>query len=210
MVKCSECGFLAIRRQEDGRIIDADATYRTEGFQAYQRDTTFPTPNCYIREQPIHLEPFEGAGTAVKLAGEAPGLIYLGNKEGVDVTDQFVLSIIHKERICSGFTRWRGEGITPKEHREMQDRDNVLRWQREREESDKAFQAREASENRKWRFREFLVAVIGVAVLITVSLVAAFIERGGQPTINIVVSDKSGVTQSIQPGEQLGQSNNAP
>ena len=63
----------------------------------------------------------------------------------------------------------------------MMDRERMLKWQAEREEADRKWREGESRENRKWRFREFLVAVIAVGVVIVVTLVAAFIGRGGQP-----------------------------
>lgn len=201
MVKCSECGFLTIRNFTDGSLIEASDIYRQCGdvpFRNWQQLSYIPL--CFVRAYNLReeLEKVDLHGTQMADGG----------RPEAGWTEQ-LLTVIAGERECEPFTEWQ-QGFSPKEHREMLDRDNMLRWQRDREESDRAFQAREAVVNRKWRFREFLVAVIGVAVVVGVSLTAAFIERGGHPIINITTSDQPSVTQDIPSGEQSAPSNNTP
>lgn len=210
MVKCAKCGFLCYRNLEDRALVEAEANFRETG-KVPQPDR----PTEYDIGIPSSFVAGGGFGDIPICFARAADL---DSETKLDKTNQSsigqhsegaVLRAITKERECAHFTTWY-QGFTPKEHREMLDRDNMLIWQRDREESDRVFQAREAAENRKWRFREFLVAVIGVAVVVGVSLTAAFIERAGQPDINILVSDKSSVTQGIQPGELSEPGSNAP
>ena len=85
-----------------------------------------------------------------------------------------IRTVIQKERDCpDGFTPWKPY-FTPKEHREMLDR----QWMLERE--DRRDQAA-----RRLRFAEFAVAIIAVVLIV----VAAFIERGGQPIIQIITNE---------------------
>ena len=107
MVKCADCGFLELSRQNDGVLVEANAVYRAEGFQGWQKDEVFPTPICFVREQPIHLEPMIGEGFHLELVGELPGLVKLGDSQGGDATDKAILSIITKERECPQIIRWR-------------------------------------------------------------------------------------------------------
>ena len=54
----------------------------------------------------------------------------------------------------------------------MMDRERMLQWQAQRERSDK-----------RWRLAELVIIALTVAAVIW----AAFIERGGQPTINNII-----------------------
>jgi len=184
-----------------GVYIEASDMYRQLGdvpFRNWQQLSYIPL--CFVRAYNLREELAEVDLHGTQMAD--------GGRPEAGWTEQ-LLTVIAGERECEPLTEWQ-QGFSPKEHREMLDRDNMLRWQRDREESASAFQAREAAENRKWRFRKFLVAVIGVGIVITASLAAAFIERGGQPTINIVTSAPPGVTQGTQPAVQSGSSSNAP
>jgi hypothetical protein len=73
-----------------------------------------------------------------------------------------VRSEIQRERECKSFTTWKS-GSTPKEHREMIDREAMLKWQAEREEAD-----------RKWRSRQDwrLVIIAGIFTILGAILAA--------------------------------------
>lgn len=171
MVKCSECGFLALRTQTDWVSGEAPDYFRETG----QPPGTISFLLCFARKIKIQQE-------TDKLPKDSGGR---GNR---------VLQIISAERECDSFAEWQ-QGFSPKEHREMLDRERLLKWQTEENRS-----------NRRYRLIELaLVFVTIVAVLL-----AAFIERSGQPTIIINTSDQSSVTQGIQSGEQSTPGSNAP
>jgi hypothetical protein len=73
-----------------------------------------------------------------------------------------VAKIIKAERGCGSFSGWR-QGLTPKEHWEMEDRDRLRRWQAQREDAD-----------RRARRIEFII--LGV-VTIAAGVVGAFVQR---------------------------------
>lgn len=79
----------------------------------------------------------------------------------------------------------------------MLDRERMLQWQREREEADKVFRERESKANRRYRIIELVLVIMTVAVV----LLAAFIERSGQPTINNIIqtSPSTSDTEGSQP-----------
>ena len=95
-----------------------------------------------------------------------------------------VLEVITKERLCSAFTPWQ-QGFTPKEHREMLDRQELLRWQADREDADRTWRTKEAKRERRWRrkqassevfWRWVQILVFGVAGAI-VAIAAAVIQK---------------------------------
>jgi len=86
---------------------------------------------------------------------------------------------------CPDFTPW-FLGFTPKEHREILDRQKLLEWQATREDEDRRWRADEAGKDRAWRekqaqgegiWRLVQVVVFGV-VGAMVAILAALIERG--------------------------------
>lgn len=78
------------------------------------------------------------------------------------------MQVIQKERECGeSFTEWQ-LGFTPKEHREMLDRQEFLKWQ-----------ARQRNEDKRWRVIELIViGVITVVIAGGFTIFGAFIERG--------------------------------
>ncbi len=169
MVKCANCGFLSVRAQADGTLRGANAVYRDEGFQGHQVDSVFPVPHCFVRAQSIHKEPFVvGDVRWAEFEDEAPGLISIG--EG-DETEKAVLNIISRDRECSSFTPWLGDGWTPKEHQETLDRKWLLEWQE-----------RQRREDRRWRVIELVViGVLATLIAGGFTVLGAFIERGSFP-----------------------------
>jgi hypothetical protein len=111
MVKCSECGFLALRHLETRDLREAEGSYRDTG--EIPRDLNRPkylyeeVPLCFERLRMFDPKQCESAaGRQEVLQGE------IGP--------------------CVGFTEWH-HGFTPKEHREMLDRQRLLEWQAEQE-----------------------------------------------------------------------------
>lgn len=134
-VKCVECGFLALQRISDRQAVEADEKYRTQlepprEYEVAEYDTA---PLCFVGKFNLWEE-------IAKLKSEN----WLGNIE----------AIIHKERLCDGYTNWL-RGFTPKEHFEIMDRTEWRKWQ-----------AGESRKNRNWRIIEaitfFVIACLFV------------------------------------------------
>ena len=188
MVKCSECGFLALRKWGNSQLVEAIKDYRESGqkpLPIYYRDVD-SCPICFVMAYDLVSEVEESAKQ--RLPNES------GDWSGYNKI------VIQKDRECPpdnksfGFTEYQ-QGFTPKEHREMLDRKAMLEWQAAREREDKGFRERERISNKRYRIIELVLVVITIIVVI----VAAFIERGGQPTINIITPNPSGVTIEQQP-----------
>lgn len=60
----------------------------------------------------------------------------------------------------------------------MLDRQWMLEREERRDREQREWQKRESNSNKQWRTAEFVIAVIGVGLIV----LAAFIERSGQPT----------------------------
>jgi hypothetical protein len=156
MVHCSDCGFLALRNQFTGQLDEAEVLYRKTGkIQNRLRPGQRPEPH-------VGVDSFEWPYT------DAP-ICFV---QAYDLADEFYtladtpLDVLRAERNCDDrklFTPWQ-QGFTPREHRDMRDR----QWMMERED-------KRDSDARRWRIYEFLAVLAGLVLII----VAAFIERGG-------------------------------
>ena len=76
-----------------------------------------------------------------------------------------VLSVIGRDRNCISFTKWQ-QGASPKEHREMIDREKLLEFQENRRRND-----------RKWHWIELIAIVIGTGLF---TLLGAWIATSGK------------------------------
>jgi hypothetical protein len=160
-VKCSDCGFLSLITNADGSHVMASRLFRLEGYQGTDQKDVSSIPFCFVNAQDIHLEKLEAPGvTLIPAEAGAIGLYSISGSDGVDVTDVAVLANITRERECSMFMPWQ-PGFTPKEHREMLDR----QWMMDREE-------RRDRAQRKWNLTASLfVVVIGWALGILSALI---------------------------------------
>jgi hypothetical protein len=186
MVKCSECGFLAARDIDTRRLDEVEKAFRESGSPPVryvsgrnQYVGQERVPICFVQAYDLKQE--------IEIAR---------GSDAMNAT--WVHFVINQDRECQPFMEWQ-QGFTPKEHREMLDREAMLKWQTEREEADKKWRENESKENRKWRFREFLIAAIAVIVVIIAAILGAIIERGGQPTINIITPNPESITIEHQP-----------
>ena len=131
MVSCAECGYLAVR-DKDTRELEEVERSETGGvgflfLQAtvdgeisdYRRKHEYPI--CFMRKRNLGDE----YGELAKL--DTPEI------------DKRIISIVFKDRECDEFTQWQ-QGFTPKEHRDMMDR----QWKLE-------YEARRDAEDKKWR-----------------------------------------------------------
>ena len=123
MVKCAECGYLAARKgdtrqleevQRDscGGVVEVflQSGTSTHGYQETTR--IYDAPVCFARKYNLWAE-------------------YEALQYGVHPTspliDPRINIVLTKTRQCNAFTKWK-QGFTPKEHREMIDREWEKRW----------------------------------------------------------------------------------
>jgi len=174
MAKCSECGFLALRDKTTGILVEVNDDYRVSGnipgyISAYKEYHNYPI--CFAMAYDLMPEVEEAAQK---------------QSDGED-WNKYVLGIITRERDCTanrkttGFTKYQ-QGFTPKEHREMLDRERLLQWQEKREEEDRLFRMQEGGANRRYRIAELVLVFLTIVAILS----AAFIQRGEQPIINII------------------------
>ena len=111
MVKCADCGFLAVRTSpnvsEVPYLAEMLASHRSEARIAWPSLTYSPRPLCFMRVPWFH-EQME----------EVP------NDPYPDLSP-----VIHVEQSCREFTEWL-QGFTPKEHQESLDQDEREKRQR--------------------------------------------------------------------------------
>ena len=166
LVKCQDCGFLAIRHPDDRELVSPAVTYRFEGFQGIPPHVwpdPQPVPNCFVRAHPIHTEPMVVDGDVrIQLVGEAPGDFSVGDRN--DDTEKAILSIIDKPRICKDFCPY-VDGFSPKEHYEERER------------------LGRRKSNRRWRLFELMAFTIAgvVTAIITVLIQRALSDPGNPP-----------------------------
>ncbi len=163
--KCIYCGYLAQRiynghipqgfidLQESAR--ETGALPRRDGLSIFHEGEHMdgdPHPTCFPHPFQLKKE-IESRQNADKTAGD---------------TD-IVRAVIQTERECVDFTTWQ-QGLTPKEHREMMDRQWMQRHQDEREDADK-----------KWRSKQDwkLLFVAGLFTLLG-SVITWLLTRGGK------------------------------
>ncbi len=140
MAKCSECGFLSLRNTITGQLDEVDSLYRANaespkrGRQSRQGTATGSgdsvdvqpyagMPFCFVQRHELWRD-FKGLGPAWKTVSHEL------------LPESLILEVINKTRECSpnsesiGFAKWQ-QGFTPKEHREMLDRNALFNAQRD-------------------------------------------------------------------------------
>lgn len=151
MAKCKECGFLAIWRYVPRELSEAHEDFRETGKLEtdISEDGRQYYPKCFMRRAPLQ--------------GEVLAIIQRGQ-----VTSQAVLNVINYERECNYVTQWI-QGFSPKEHREMLDREELYR------------------DRQKHDWRTLVVAIlgalasaIGILVGANINLKAAQIQADAQ------------------------------
>lgn len=134
---CSSCGFLAVQVPSDESVVESTGlTYRETGWQTSGDTFTNAVPMCFVLAQRIDRE-------SEKL-----------RTQGISQTIENVMAVIQKPRPdCPEWMEW-VPWLSPKEHREMMDRERMLRWQ--------------AAESRKnWCMRVLEIAVVTLGVGLT-------------------------------------------
>jgi len=159
VVRCSECGFLAARDWETREFVEIDDKKRDSGKIGSDFGGLEPIPVCFINCFNIKEE----VEVLRKAAHDEP----TQNSYGQHISPHwgnYVKQVLNTERECEYFIEWQ-QGFTPKEHREMMDRQFMMKMEEERRRND-----------RKWRIIEIVLIVV-LSGLFT--LLGAFISRGG-------------------------------
>jgi hypothetical protein len=113
MVKCSECGFLAVRNAESRNLEEVEFKSRQDGNIGKQRYVLVPV--CFAMATSFDEE--------AKELQKLPEYAERRNKIDEYISPNWsaiTKTIIHKERQCNSFVQWH-QGFTPKEHRQMID-----------------------------------------------------------------------------------------
>jgi len=165
MVKCSECGFIAWRHRETRELVEADGEFRQD-FHFPSAISAREYPLCFMRKRNIGKD-YEKAKNADSLESVATAL-------GSNQRASILRNVLAAEFPCDSFSEWQ-QGFTPKEHRELVDRKELLEWQAAREDADRTWRKEQAISERFWRLIQVLVfGLAGGAVAIA----AALIGRG--------------------------------
>ncbi len=142
MVKCADCGFLAARNRTTRELDEAEGLFREYGTAPIVYDKTGRNPYagweqilvCFARSHDLGGEVAE-----------------FGAKDGQK--NIAVHYVINQDRECKSFTKW-SQGSTPKEHREMMDREEWRKWREDREEADRKWRAEQDLDNKRWQAQE--------------------------------------------------------
>lgn len=161
MVKCAECGFLTVRKLTDGSLIEVDG-----GFRKYGKATMDKSERQFLQESFIC---FARAFDLIEEGEDTERQQALLAEQDEPMSDWvgYLREIITRDRECAEYTEWQ-QGFTPKEHREMLDRQEL-----------RDYQYRQRKEDKRWRIIE-LVVIGFIAVLVAggFTILGAFIERG--------------------------------
>ena len=119
MVKCAECGFIAARNLYTRQLEEVEKEYRDTGASPTKPfpdgiemmsingiRNVYGLPICFARAFPMEEEIVTSASSK----------------------DNGIITVINRERQCPYFVKWQ-QGFTPKEHREMLDRQLMLDYQ---------------------------------------------------------------------------------
>ena len=175
---CAKCGFLALRNLFTGDLDEAPDKYRVDG--------VIPEIRTHVkRSQSIndfYDYPYDGVPICFKRADNLIDEVVWRGSPGV-VVPEAVKAIVDKERTCNDqtFTEWQ-QGFTPKEHREMLDRQWLLERQEAREDADRAWRAvQEAKADKRYKWNLVITAGLVTIVSAIIQILSAFIQRGSLP-----------------------------
>lgn len=194
MVKCAECGFLSQNTWAafgiPHELIEVPIDSRTtgqlpgqrHGFGATIQSATLPT--CFVRATSLEDE----------IKKQHDDLVATGEKERG--AEYYTLKVITKVRSCDGYVKW-SRGFTPKEHREMLDR----QWMMEREERrDKELRDwQERMEGRRHGQNLFWFGIVATVAIVAATIIGAYIERGSQPPVLPTSQPSASDTGGSQP-----------
>ena len=130
MVKCAECGYLASRNYESRQLAETETQTRNEGVDVYTIDgLIYESPICFMQVFDLRSE--------------------FGNY----ALPEQIKAVIQQSRECNEFVKWK-QGFTPKEHREMMDRQWMQKYQDERDEKDRKWREEQRRVDLEWREKQ--------------------------------------------------------
>ena len=159
MVKCADCGFLAVRNTNTRDLEEAEQDFRTRAYipmtgdpgRTYARLEKLPL--CFVSSFNLQEE--------------------IRNKSGkIEVSAENIIEVMNCDRDCPNITKWK-TGFTPKEHQDKLDWLINQKWQTDREQSDRDWQHKERSDDKCWRVIELISLVIGAGLF---TLLGAWIQ----------------------------------
>lgn len=168
-VKCAECGYLAVRHRATRQLLDAELQLRADGYLLDHDPVTGQvaydsTPICFAQK----IDFRKGHGSASH-------------------QDQ-LKDAMQELRDCDGFTEWK-QGFTPKDHWEIIQDAERIKWQTRREEEQRDFQAlqarladerhRESQRDNWWRL--VATAIVSLAVGVSVACFTFWLGRTSVP-----------------------------
>lgn len=166
MFKCSECGYLAVRARTSRELREAEGEYRKRGLRIAISEHI---PICFAQVRDFREEIIKEKGAS--------------NLDSVNITP-----FISKEIYCDCFIKWL-QGLTPKEHREMLDRQWQLDYQAKREKEDKEWREEQRRLDLQWREDQdrksgkrhrwdlVIIGIVATLLICASTMVAALIER---------------------------------
>lgn len=171
--QCFDCGFLALRNMEGAALLEADGIYRQVGATGHYNVRLANYPVCFALAASLSDE-----GIAEIRAIHQDYVRDMGAEDAntTDMWDEAFRDasalVVRRDRTCPSWTKWQ-QGFSPKEHRELLDRqwmrkqeeqrlDADRRWQRRMRRDERNWRASVRSEERWWRVGELLV--LGVFV----------------------------------------------
>jgi hypothetical protein len=161
-VKCGDCGFIAARVWKTREFVEIEEEKRCSGEIGSEFGGCEPTPVCFINSFDIKEE----VEILRKVAHDEPSQDSMGGHIPPH-WEIHVKAVLNTERKCESFRKYQ-QGFTPKEHREMLDRQEWRNWQEKQRKSDRCF-----------RIIELIVlGFIAVIVAGGFTVLGAFIERG--------------------------------
>lgn len=166
MVRCADCGFVALRKFPEQTLDEAPQEYRDTGNVPHQPQggyVTYDIAVCFMRAANLKQE--------------------LDAETGYQSGHELHRRVINKQRECSQFTDW-VQGFSPREHQEMIRQEKLLEWQRDREKDDREWRDKQAERDRTWRREDrwsALCMLIVAAVSGVICSVATLIAGGRIP-----------------------------
>jgi hypothetical protein len=130
MVKCAECGYLASRNYESRKLEETESGTRNGAAIVISLSTGMPIyepPICFMQVIDLRYE----------YENNAPQ----------------ITPVIQQSRECNEFIEWK-QGSTPKEHREMMDRQWMQKYQDERDEKDRKWREEQRRLDLEWREKQ--------------------------------------------------------
>ncbi len=179
MVKCVDCGYLAVRNVDSRELEEAEEGFREKG--------TGPMAQIYEGNAQAHLRHWKQPLCFARVHGFSDDFRKAINEKIPE--DGRVKEIIQRERQCNQSTDWQ-QGFTPKEHRETLDRKWMIDFQSKREDDDRSWREEQRKDDLTWRETQesradrrhtselWIIGGVVTAALVLGSIVAAIIERG--------------------------------